>query len=45
MDVYLKNTKPVIDYYEDQGKLKTLDADKDSQQVQEDLMNLFDDGR
>ncbi len=42
MDVYLENTKPVIDYYEEQGKLKKIDADKDSQEVQEILMKIFD---
>jgi adenylate kinase len=41
MDVYLKNTKPVVDYYEAQGKLKKVDADKDSQEVQEDLMKIL----
>jgi len=42
MDVYLENTKPVIDYYNAQGKLKKVDADKDSQEVQENLMKIFD---
>ena len=42
MDVYLKNTKPVIDYYEAQGKLKKIDADRDAQEVQEALMKTFD---
>lgn len=41
MDVYLKNTKPVVDYYEAQGKLKKVDADKDSKEVQQDLMKIF----
>lgn len=45
MDVYLKNTKPVIDYYEAQGKLKRVDADRDSQEVQESLMKIFHGGR
>lgn len=45
MDVYLKNTKPVVDYYEAQGKLKKVDADKDSQEVLETLMKIFDEGR
>lgn len=45
MDVYMKNTKPVIDYYEVQGKLKKVDADKDSQEVQESLMHIFHVGR
>lgn len=45
MNVYLENTKPVIDYYEAQGKLKKLDADKEAQEVQESLMKIFDGGR
>lgn len=45
MDVYLKNTKPVVDYYEAQGKLKKVDADKDSQEVFETLMKTFNEGR
>jgi len=45
MDVYLTNTKPIVDYYEDQGKLKKVDADKDSQEVQEILMKIFDEDR
>ncbi|HQP09822.1 MAG TPA: adenylate kinase [Candidatus Omnitrophota bacterium] len=45
MNVYLESTKPVVDYYEAQGKLKKLDADKDSRAVQEDLMKIFHDAR
>ena len=45
MDVYMQNTKPVIDYYEVQGKLKQVDADKDSREVQKSLMKIFDGGR
>ncbi len=41
MDVYLKNTRPVIDYYKAQGKLKKVDADKDSTEVQTILMQIF----
>jgi len=41
MDVYLKNTKPIIDYYEAQGKLRKVDADKDAQEVLEILMGVF----
>lgn len=42
MDVYLKNTKPIVDYYQAQGKLKEVDADKDSQEVLGILMRMFD---
>lgn len=45
MDVYLKNTAPIVDYYEAQEKLKKVDADKDSQEVQEILMNIFNEDR
>ncbi len=45
MDVYLESTKLVIDYYEAQGKLKKMDADKSSQEVQENLMKIFNGGR
>ncbi|OGX30513.1 MAG: adenylate kinase [Omnitrophica WOR_2 bacterium RIFCSPHIGHO2_01_FULL_52_10] len=41
MDVYLKSTRPVIDYYKVQGKLKKLDGDKDSEEVQVALMQIF----
>ncbi len=41
MDVYLKSTKPVIDYYQAQDKLKTLNGDKDSEEVQTVLMQIF----
>ncbi|HBR14656.1 MAG TPA: adenylate kinase [Candidatus Omnitrophica bacterium] len=41
MKVYLKNTRPIIEYYQKQGKLKKLDADRDSQEVQLILMKLF----
>lgn len=41
MDVYMKSTEPIIDFYQAQGKLKKVDADKDSQEVQRILMKLF----
>lgn len=40
MNVYLKNTRPIIDYYKAQDKLKELDADKDSREVQAILMKI-----
>ena len=33
MDVYLKSTAPIIDYYDAQGKLKTVDASQDVKDV------------
>lgn len=41
IDVYLKSTRQVIDYYQAQGKLKKLDGDKDSEEVQAVLMQIF----
>jgi adenylate kinase len=45
MNVYMKNTMPIIDYYKLQGKLKKVDADKDSHEVQEILMQIFNEDR
>lgn len=41
MDVYLKNTMPIVDYYKAQGKLMKVDGDKDSRELQKDLMHIF----
>lgn len=41
MEVYLKNTMPIVDYYQQQGKLKEIDADQNSQDVYNFVMNLF----
>ena len=43
MEVYLENTKPIIDYYEAQGKLISLNADKDSDELENDLMKILND--
>ena len=46
MDVYLENTMPIVKYYAGQGKLRELDANKDSQEVQKILMKIFhEDGK
>jgi adenylate kinase len=42
MEVYMKNTKPIVDYYQAQGKLRKVDADKDSQEVLKILLRMFD---
>lgn len=34
MDVYEKSTQPIIDFYEEHGKVFKLDADKDASEVQ-----------
>ena len=35
MKVYMQSTKPIIEYYTTQGKLKVLNADKEAQEVKE----------
>lgn len=45
MDVYLQNTTPIIDYYEDQGKLRKVNADKNAEEVQAVLMKIFHEDR
>lgn len=45
MGVYLENTMPIIDYYKQQDKLKKLDADQDSRDLQSDLMEIIDEGK
>lgn len=42
MDVYLQNTKPIIEYYERQGMLRKLDGDKEAEDLLNELMKLFD---
>ena len=42
MDVYAKNTKPIIDFYRSKNKLKEVDADKDADEVLEILLGMFD---
>ena len=44
MEVYWRNAKPIVDYYETQGKLKKIDGNKDSQEVQETLLKIFNEG-
>lgn len=41
MNVYVSNTQPVKDYYKNQGKLKELDGDKESDEVQAILMKML----
>ena len=45
MSVYLKNISPIIQYYEARGKLKRINADRDSLVVKEELMKIFDEER
>ncbi len=41
MEVYLRSTLPMIDYYEGQGKLEKIDGNKESGDLQEILMKKF----
>ena len=46
MDVYWKNTSPMIEYYTQQGILKKLDADKDSHDVEKFFLKILnEDGK
>ena len=45
IEVYLKNTEPIIDYYREQGKLTRVDADKDAEEMEDYLMKMFRDDR
>jgi len=46
MDVYSESTKPIIEYYKKQDKLVEVDANKNSQEVKENLLKLFnEDGK
>ena len=41
MNVYMENTAPIIDFYENQGKLEKINADNDSQIVKENALKIF----
>lgn len=45
MDVYLKSTKPIVDYYKKSGILVTVDGNEDAESVQASLINKFDEDR
>lgn len=46
IEVYGDNTKPIVEYYKAQGKLYTLDGDKESDELQEILLRKFnEDGK
>lgn len=42
MRVYLENTKPIIQYYKQQNRLMTVDADKDSEELERLILKSFD---
>ena len=41
LDVYMQSTEPIVAYYQSQGKLKKVNADKDARELQGILMKLF----
>ncbi len=41
LDVYMKSTAPIIDYYQKQKKLLKVDANKDSEDVHVDVVKIF----
>lgn len=42
MAVYLENTLPIVQYYEDQGILRKMDGAKESEDLQQELVELID---
>ncbi len=42
MKVYMENTLPIVQYYEDQGILQKMDGGKESEELQRELIELFD---
>ena len=45
MKVYTKSTKPIVDYYKKQKKLKTINADLDAQEMFNVLMPILDENK
>lgn len=45
IEVYTKNTAPIVDYYQRQGKLKRVNADRDAAAMKNDLINIFNENR
>ena len=45
MDVYLKSTKPIVDYYEKQGKLVRCNAEQKTEQLIHQLSGILNDGQ
>jgi len=41
MDIYKESTKPIIDFYEAQGKLMKADADKEASEVKEVVLRML----
>lgn len=45
MEVYVASTEPIIKYYKKQGKLKKIDGDMESEDLQSDLTKSFDEDK
>ncbi len=45
MDVYLKNTMPIVKFYEAQGKLLKVNAERPTQELLQELGGLFQNGK
>ncbi len=41
MTVYNESTKPIIDHYKSQGKLKTINADGGADMVKAELLKIL----
>jgi adenylate kinase len=41
LEVYMKQTKPLLDFYEEKGYLKNIDGDQEIDKVFSDLQSLF----
>ena len=44
MDVYLKNTMPIVEFYQEQGKVLKVNAERPTQELLKELGGLFKDG-
>lgn len=45
MTVYRESTQPIIDFYKVQGKLKTINADKDAADVRQALLKILSEAK
>ena len=45
MDVYLKNTEPIIDFYEADEKLKKVDGNKESEDLEKEIFEIVNENR
>jgi adenylate kinase len=45
MQVYEESTKPIIEYYAAQGKLKNFDGNKETDQIRNDLIKMINEDK